>query len=299
MLEPGERIVARSNDGTTAWYVAGAILLLVGTAWLRKIWGVPFLGFRFWSATLFMLLFAVPTPVVTWLWTRWKWVMTDRRVLKGYGLFSSEIAEMRHETVEGVRLDGGKLIVHGDDDWWEFPITRNFLRADTLYALFGDRFVDPGLPVKPVQEMLEPGEIVLHRASPLITDILPWVVLLSGPVLLFVAVTWPEALKGWYFIPAVVQGPYLVLLGDVLAAWRGRGWQTVLTDRRLLRRRPEWPSRCDAIPLDAVTEAQWDSKRWGLIVVSPGRRDTIFCLRWTARRILDALERNDRGEALA
>jgi len=299
LLEPGERILVRSTDGGAAWYLAGSILFLVVATWLRKIWGVPFLGFRFWNLTLFMLLFAVPTPVVAWLWTRWKWVITDRRVLRGYGLVSSEIAEMRHETVEGVRLDGGKLIVHGDDDWWEFPITRNFLRADTLYALFGARFGDSGMPAKPVQEMLEPGEIVLHRASPLFTDVLPWVVLLSGPVLLFVAVIWPEALKDWYFIPAIVQGPYVVLLGDVVAAWRGRGWQTVLTDRRLLRRRLEWPSRCDAIPLDAVSEAQWDSKGWKLVVVSPGRRDTIFCLRRTARRILDALERNDRGEALA
>ena len=69
--------------------------------------------------------------------------------------------------------------------------------------------------------------------------------------------------------------------------------------RRMLRRRTATPLRCDAVLLDSVTEAYWDSKGWELVVVSPGRRYTIFCLPWIARRILDTLERNDRGEALA
>ncbi len=302
VLEPGERILVRSTDGKTTWYLAGAFLLILAAGWLRGVWGVDFLGFEFWYATLFPLTFAPPIVGLAWLWTRWKWVVTDRRVLKGYGLFSSEIAEMRHETVEDVRLDDRTLTVHGRDYRWDFPISRNFCRAEVLYDLFGDRFGDAGLPAKPLVEMLEPGETVLHRASPLVTDLLPWAVLLIGPILLFavtVLTVWPETLGSWYSIPAVALGPYALLLADVVAAWRRRGWQTVLTDRRLLRRRPEAPSRCDPVPIDAVTEAYWDSKGWELVLVSPARRDTVFCLPWSARRILDALERNDRGEALA
>ena len=299
MLVPGERILVRSTDGRTTWYLAGAILLLIFATWIRDIWGVPFLGFRFWNTTLFMLLFAVPTPIMAWLWTRWEWVITDRRVLKGYGMVSRETADMRHEAVEDVRLDERTLSVHGRDYRWELPISRNFCRAEILHDLFADRFGDPGLPAKPPGEMLEPGETVLHRASPLITDLLPWAIPLIGPILLFAVTVWPEALGRWNFFPVVALGPYAVMLADIVGAWRRRGWQTVLTDRRLLIRRPEWPSRCDAVPIDAVAEAYWDSKGWGLVVISPDRRDTIFCLPWTARRILDALERNDRGEALA
>ncbi len=298
-LQPGERILVRSTDGTTAWYLAAGVVVLSVAAWLRNIWGVPLLGFKFWDATLFMLLFSVPAPLVASLWTRWKWVITDRRVLKGYGLFARDIGAMRHETVETVRLDDRKLVVDGSAYRWDLPINPNFIRAETLHRLYGDRFGDPGLAAKPVSEMLEADETVLHRRSPLVTDLLPWAVLLSGPALLFFGFVWPGAMERWFFIPAVAMGPYLLYLGDIVAFWRQRGWRTVLTDRRLLIRRPHWPSRCDAIPLDAVTEAYWDSKGWELVVVSPGRRDAIFCLPWTARRILAALERNDRGEALA
>ncbi len=298
-LQPGERILLRSTEGTTAWYLAAGVVVLFVAAWLRNIGDVPFLGFKFWNATLFMLFFTVPAPILAWLWTSWKWVITDRRVLKAYGPFSSEIGAMRHEAVETVRLDDRKLVVNGSAQGWDLPINPNFFQAETLHRLYGDRFVDPGLPAKPVGEMLEAGETLLWRYSPLVTELLPWAVLLSGPVLLFAELAWMDALASWYFNPIILIGPYAVLLGNIVAAWRRRGWQAVLTDRRLLIRRPHWPARCDAVPLDAVTEAYWDSKGWELVVVSPGRTDTIFCLPWTARRLLAALERNDRGEALA
>ncbi len=299
MLEPGERILVRSTDGKTTWYLAGGLLLLAVAAWIRGVWGTELFGFQFWKATLFFLAFAPLVPAVAWLWTRWKWVITDRRVLKRYGMFSPEIGEMRNETVDKVRLDDRTLSVHGRDYRWEFSISRNFLHADILYDLFGGRFDDPGLPAGPIADMLEPGETVLWRYSPLVTDLLPWVVLISGPAAVLVEAMWPETQRYLYFSPGLLLGPYVVLLEDVVGAWRRRGWQAVLTDRRLLRRRTESPLRCDAVPLDSVTEAYWDSKGWELVVVSPGRRDTIFCLPWTARRILDALERNDRGEAMA
>ena len=299
MLEPGERILVRSTDGKTTWYLAGAFLLMIVAAWVRRIWGVPFLGFEFWNGTLFMLFIAIPTPVVAWLWMRWKWVITDRRVLRGYGLFSSEIGAMRHETVDEVRLDDTTLSVYGRDYRWDFAISRAFCRADILHGLFGARMGDPGLPAGPLAEMLEPGETVLWRYSRLVTDFLPWLVLFSGPLAVLAEVIWPETQAYLYFSPTLVLMPYVVLLADVVAAWRRRGWQTVLTDRRLLRRRHNAPSRCDAVSLDAVDEAFWNAKGWELVVVSPGRRDTIFCLPWTARRILDTFESNDRGEALA
>lgn len=304
MLEPGERILVRSTDGKTTWHLAGALLLLAVVLWVRGIWGADFRGFRFWKATVIFLTFAPLVPAVAWLLTRWKWVITDRRVLKRYGMFSPDIGEMRNETVEAVRLNdttprANTLTVHGRKYWWEFAISRSFCRTDILCDLFGARFDDPGLPAKPLADMLEPGETVLHRGSILITDLLPWAILLVGPILLLAVAVWPEALGSWRFIPAIALGPYVVQLADIVAAWRRRGWQTVLTDRRLLRRRPEAPSRCDAVALDSVTEADWDRQHWELIIVSPGRRDDVFCFPWTARRILDALERNDRGEALA
>lgn len=298
-LEPGERILIRSTDGRVAQYWVGVFLFLGVIGWVRGVWAFEIFGPKFLTATLFLLVYALLVLTVAWPWTRCKWAITDRRVLKRYGLFPSDVGEMRHETVEEVRLDGTELLLHGRDYRWRFDVSPIFCRADVLSRLYGDRFDDPGLPAKPIGEMLEAGETLLWRYSPLITDLAPWAVLLSGPVLLFVQMMWPGELETWYFSPLIVLAPYMVLLHHVVAAWRRRGWQTVLADRRLLIRRPHWPSRCDAIPLDAVTEAYWDSKGWELVVLSPGRRDTIVCLPWTARRILAALERNDRGEALA
>jgi membrane protein YdbS with pleckstrin-like domain len=298
-LEPGERLLVRSTDGGAARYWVGVFLLLGVIGWVRGVWAFEIFGPKFVTAILFLLVYALLILAVAWPWTRWKWAITDRRVLKRYGLFSSEIAEMRHETVEVVRLDGTELCLHGREYRWRFDVSRNFCRADVLSRLFGDRFGETGLPAKPVGEMLDADDTVLHRRSSLVTGLLPWAVLLSGPVLLFVEMAWPETLETWYFSPNMIVVPYMVLLHHVVAFWRRRGWRTVLTDRRLLIRRPHWPSRCDEIPLDAVTDAYWDSKGWELVVVSPGRRDTIFCLPWTARRIVAALECNDRSEALA
>jgi hypothetical protein len=299
MLEPGERILVRSTDGRLTWYLAGVLLLLVTAAWVRGIWDVEVLSFRFWKVTLIFLAFAPLVPAFAWLWTRWQWVITDRRVLKGYGLFSRDIGEMRNDAVDEIRLGDRKLFIRGTDYRWEFTVDRNFHRVDILYDLFSARMGDSGRPAKPLGEMPEPGETVLWRYSPLLTDLLPWAVLLSAPLALVILLIWPESGDFLYFSPKFVLIMYVIFLADVIAAWRRRGWQTVLTDRRLLVRRTETPLRCDAVPLDSVTEAYWDPKGWELVVVSPGRRDTISCLPWTARRILNAFERNDCGEALA
>ena len=299
MLEPGERILVRSTDGKTTWILAWALLLVAIVAWVRGVWGTELFGFDFWYATTAFLMLAPLIPVGAWLWTRWNWVITDRRVLKRYGMFSRDIGEMRNETVEEVRLGDRKLSIHGGDYRWEFTVDRNFHRVDILYGLFGARMGESGRPAKPLAEMLESGETVLWRYSPLLTNLLPWAVLFSGPLALAILLIWPESRDFMYFSPNFVLIMYAIFLADVISAWRRRGWQAVLTDRRLLRRRTETPLRCDAVPLDSVTEAYWDSKGWELVVVSPGRRDTIFCLPWTARRILAALYRNDNGEALA
>ncbi len=295
MLEPGERILVRSTDGKTTWYLAGAFILL-GSIWVRTIWGGEFLGFRFWMVPLVFMICAPLVTAAAWLSTRWKWVITDQRVLK---LSSPEIAEMRHENVEEVQLRDKALSIHGRDCQWEFKITRGFCRADILYDLFGARFGDPGLPAGPLEEMLEPGETILWRGIPLVTNLLPWVILFSGPPALAVRLAWPEFSRGFFPGLGEVMIFYIIFLEDAVAFWRRRGWQTAITNRRLLRRRPEAPSRCDIIALDRVTGARWDRWNWSLVIISPGRCDRTFCLPWTARRILDTLERNDRGEALA
>lgn len=299
MLEPEERILVRSTDGKTIWYLAGAFILLAGLIWVRTLWGGEFLGFRFWMVPLTFMISAPLVTAAAWLSTRWKWVITDRRVLKRYGKFSPEIAEMRHENVEEVRLRDKALSIHGRDYRWELEISRGFCRADILYDLFGARLGDPGLPARPLGEMLEPGETVPWRGIPLVTDLLPWVILFSGPPALAVPLAWPEFSRDFFPSLGQVMIFYIIFLEDAVAFWRRRGWQTAITNRRLLRRRPEAPSRCDIIPLDTVTGASWNRWNWTLVIVSPGRCDRTFCLPWIARRILDALERNDRGEALA
>ena len=296
LLEPGERILVRSTDGGATWYLAGAFILLAGLILVPTLWGAEFFGFRFWIVPLVFMISAPLVMAGAWLSTRWKWVITDRRVLKRDGMSSPGIAEMRHENVQEVRLRDKALSVHGRDCRWEFEVTRGFCRADILYDLFGARLGDPGLPARPLQEMLEPGETVPWRGIPLVTDLLPWVILFSGPLAVAVRLAWPEYSRDG---PNTVMIFYLGFLGDAVAFWRRRGWQTAITNRRLLRRRPEAPSRCDIIPLDMVAEASWNRWNWMLVIVSPGRRDTIFCLPWTARRILATLESNDRGEALA
>ncbi|MBE9557745.1 MAG: hypothetical protein IMF08_12880 [Proteobacteria bacterium] len=298
MLEPGEHILVRSTDGKLTWYLAGWVLLLCAAAGVRSVLGAEVMDSRFWNVTLIFLAFAPLIPAAAWAGTRWKWVFTDRRVLKRYGMFSSDIGEMRNEAIDEVRLGDRKLAIQGAGYRWEFIFDRNFHRVDILYGLFGARMGDSGQPVKPLGEMLEPGETVLWRYSPLITDLLPWLVLFSAPAALIAMLIWPESRDFLYFSPMLLL-TYAIFFAEVFAFWRRRGWQTAITDRRLLRRRAETPFRCDAVPLDSVTEAYWESKGWELVIVSPGRRDTIVCLPRTARRILDALERSDRGEALA
>lgn len=296
MLEPGERILVRSTDGNMIWYLAGALMLLASLMWVRAMWGSEFPGFPFGMATLVFMTVASLVSALAWQGSRWEWVITDRRVLKGHGMFSSDIGEMRHETIEGVRLNDTTLALHGRDDLWEFKISRAFCRADILYGLFGARMGEPGLPAKPLEDMLEPGETVPWRGSPLVTDLLPWVILFSGPLALAVLMAWPD--YSWYGSKTVIFF-YLGTLVDVFAFWRRRGWQTAITDRRLLRRRPEAPSRCDSIPLGTVTKAHWNRWKWTLTIVSPGRCDEFFCVPWTARRVIDTLKRNDHDKALA
>jgi len=279
--------------------MANVLLALCTLAWVRGIWDVEFLGFRFWKATLIFLAFAPLILIFGWLWSRWCWVITDRRILKSYGMFSRGIAQLRNGHVDSVRMGDRKLAIGGACYRWEFTVDRNFDRLDVLYDLFGARMGDSGMTVKPLDEMLEPGETVLWRYSPFITDFLPWAVAVSGPIALSLHLTWPQYKHFLYSGPDLVLITYFVSLGDVISAWRSRGWQSVLTNRRLLRRRIGSRLRCNAVPIDDITEAFWHSEGWELVLLSPGRRDKILCLPSTARRILDALERNDRGEALA
>lgn len=299
MLEPGERILVRSTDGKVTWLMAILLLALCAVAWIRGIWDVEFLGFRFWKATLGFVAFAPLVPAFAWLWTRWRWAITDRRILKSYGIFSREIAQLRNRDVDTIRLGDRKLSVRGAACRWELTVDGAFDRLDVLYDLFGARMGDSGMTVKPLDEMLAPGETVLWRYSSFVTDILPWVAVVSGPVALAIETILPPSSEALHAVVGFLPIIYFISLGDIFATWRSRGWRAVLTDRRLLRRRIGSLSRCDAIPIEDITDAFWDSAGWELVLLRPGRRDTIFCLPWTARRIIEALERNDRGEALA
>lgn len=156
-------MLIRSTDGRVARYWVGVFLFLGVLGWVRGVWAFEIFGPKFLTATLFLMVYALLVLAVAWPWTRWKWAITHRRVLRRYGLFSVEIAEMRHETVEEVRLDGSELSLHGRDYRWRFDVSPNFCRADALSRLYGDRFGDPGLPAKPVGEMLAPGETLLWR----------------------------------------------------------------------------------------------------------------------------------------
>lgn len=299
ILQPGERVLLRSSEGNFVGWGLAFIGALAVFAMLRHVFVLDLHEPRFWEAVAGLVLMSLLLAAGFFLLPfRASWALTDRRVLRREPFGATESVPI--EAVEEARLEDTALVLQGPRGVCELPIVTRFAAGPGLYEALGARLGDAGLPVRALADMLDPGERVVRHIPPAWTAWLRWPLLLSGPAAAVAAIVAPDVARGGFLFPLyLVVIMYGVMLSDIVAFWRVRGWHTVLTDRRLLRRRPEWPSRCDAIPLDAVTEAMWDKKRHMLVVTFDGRSVDIPCLRRTARQILAALERNDRGAALA
>lgn len=296
ILEPGERVVLRSSDGNFVGWGIGFIALLAGLAMLRNVFELDLHEPRFWETVAGIVILAPLMALGLFLRPiRTIWALTDRRVLR-HGPHDEGRAIPLH-AIKDAQLGKSTLYLSGTLGEHAFELPPYFSASPGLYEVLGPRLRDPGLPVLGLADMLEPSERVVRQIPPAWTAWLRWPMLVSGPVAAVATFLWPD-FKWGLLAPYLLAIMYGVMLSDIVAFWRVRGWHTVLTNQRLLRRRPEWPSRCDAFPLDAVTEATWESKRHMLVLTADGRSVDIPCLRRAARQILQALERDDRGEAL-
>ncbi len=103
-LEPGERVVIRRPDRRdgTFWQGLMAVLLvveLVVFVAMHEAFGIGRRGTG-------VLLFAV-FALVAFAATRWRLIVTDRRLLHRRGLFLSRIEEIRLDEIEDVRSEMG------------------------------------------------------------------------------------------------------------------------------------------------------------------------------------------------
>ncbi len=103
-LEPGERIVLRHPDHSGGGVWAGVLAVLVAVELVALVAMDKFFGF---GRTETMILLLVPVLLVAAVVTRWRLIVTDRRLLCRPGPFGARYNEIRLDAVEDVRIEAG------------------------------------------------------------------------------------------------------------------------------------------------------------------------------------------------
>lgn len=105
-LEPGERIVLRHPDRSGGEVWAGVLAALVAVEFVALVAMHKLFGF---GRTETKLVLLVPILLLLAVVSRWRLIVTDRRLLFRPGLFGTRVEEMRLNAVEDVRIEAGAL----------------------------------------------------------------------------------------------------------------------------------------------------------------------------------------------
>ncbi len=103
-LAPGERILIRHPDHSGGGFWAGVLAVLVAVELVALVAMDKFFGF---GRTETMILLVAPVLLVPAVVTRWRLIVTDRRLLCRPGLFGARVAEIRLGAIDDVRIEAG------------------------------------------------------------------------------------------------------------------------------------------------------------------------------------------------
>lgn len=293
MLEPGERVLLRNTDDRLVWWETGFLILWMGSIGLSNFAELDATEARFWQTMAVLLVVPLLVLLRAWAGSIWSWVITDRRVLVREKP-SAPLRALPLDAVERARFDGDILRVGGGGEILDLAVTGRFCAGARLRDLLGDRFGDPGQPVAPLAQILPAGERVRLRALPerMALNALTPLILAAGPVAI-VAILFMEGRTGPASLFAIMM-PILfaILLPEMVASWRRRGWWIAVTNERLFLRRWHEPGRYDIVAIGDIDWTEYDRKRARLTFHCGDRDLFLTCSKRSARRILAALGRN-------
>lgn len=292
-LEPGERVVLRNMDDRLVWWQTGLLALWLGSIALPNFLKLDVHESRFWETVGFLLVIPLLVLLRAWAGSIWLWVLTDRRIVAREKP-STPARMLPLDAIEEWQIDGDILHVRGDGEVMELTVTDRFCAGGRLRDLLGGRFGDPGEPMSPLGTILAPGEQVRLRALPelsIMSALAP--LILAAGLAGIMANFFTESRTGLALALGVML-PMMsaILLPDLVASWRRRGWWVAVTDERLLLRRWHEPGRYDAVAPENIERAEYDRKQGPFILHCVDRTLFLTCTKWSARRILKALGRD-------
>ncbi|MDH5558270.1 MAG: hypothetical protein OEZ03_13015 [Alphaproteobacteria bacterium] len=298
-LEPGETVLARSRPDYWIFAVQGLMLTaLIGlfvSLGIERLFADPLSLFPLAAGFLFMILFYAIQILPHFLYRRERWTVTDRRIIARRGLWRPEYRQIRLAAIDGAEWSSGQLVLRAGED--RLTILGAAIPAELLARLLPRWFPDAGQPMARLGRILQPGEKVLFRDGAVLSSwtmlfffLLAAAIVLPGFIEDLAAGEWGKALI-WLVFPAFM-----------LSTWttnplRGKGWQTAVTDRRLLVRMERDDSRYEEFPL-AELEDEHPGSPTEILTLRHGER--IFPIHpgsaKKGKHILDAI-RNAKGEA--
>ena len=295
---PGEKVRVRFPSYGAVYLIAWAVAAVVMAGGLYQFFsGMPVNAL---ASKLTGPLFAtgVFAAALIVFYTRWRIVVTDRRVMMRPGFITWKYQEIRLDEVEAVGLGRDRLSIRGSGGR-ELSAKILALTAmgivDEIGVSHGLRKVTNG----PLEDFLEEGETVRYQEPrgwearllrfrwPIIFGIVVATALLNRLVDL------PEWADLLFMIPIISLLPFAMFRLSV-------PWRLAVTDRRLMVR---WNMMAGGPYLEEIRFAlieriRYDKTHKELILHGPGRRVAIPCLKRRAKRILAALGR-DPAEVLA
>lgn len=273
--ESDETVLARGRRNIWNSVFPGMMLMFLGSIFVDmgyesfledRLSVLPLMAGFLLMAVAFAALLLVPALSIRDIWT-----ITDRRFIVKRGLLRPEFRQMRLDEIEQAGYDGGELALTGSGQ--TLYISGESISATLLARLLPRWLSDPGQPMTRLGRILQPGEAVVFRY--------PSAFFFWGMRAVFVAAALATF---WFAIGALAAGEwsdaitqlflvtiFLSILVD--GPFAGKGWQTVVTNRRLLESMDRDPGRYEDI---ALAELE---------IENPGGPGEIFTLRHGEREI--------------
>ena len=292
---PGEKVRVRFPAYGVVYLIAWAMVAAVLAGGLYQFFsGTPVnaLVGKLTGPLFATGVFAVALIV---FYTRWRIIVTDRRIMMRPGFITWKYREIRLDEVEAVGFGRDRLSIRGSGGR---ELSAKILAltamgvADEIGVSHGLRKVTGG----PLEDFLGEGETVRYQEprgweARLLR--FRWPIILGAflaTALLNRLVDLPEWADLLFMIPIISLLPFAML-------GRSVPWRLAVTDRRLM---VCWNMMAggpylEEIDFALIERIRYDKTHRELILDGPGRRVAIPCLKRRAKRILSAMDREAEG----
>ena len=295
---PGEKVRARFPAYGVVYLIAWAVVAVVMAGGLYQFFtGTPVnaLAGKLTGPLFATGLFAAALIV---FYTRWRIVVTNRRVMMRPGFITWKYQEIRLDEIEAVGFGRDRLSVRGGGGR---ELSAKILAltamgvADEIGVSHGLRKVTDG----PLEDFLEEGEVARYQEpreweARLLRFRWPIIIGFAGVFVATALLNRLVDLPEWSHF--LLKGSLLILVFAFIL-WRSASWRLAVTDRRLMVR---WNMMAggpylEEIDFALIERIRYDRTHRELILDGPGRRIAIPCLKRRARRILSAMDREAEG----